>query len=438
VITERALSKVVERESNRLLKLQPAKLKQLPAPATSKHHMLYVHIPFCERLCPFCSFNRFTFKETLSSKYFDSLKTEMKRVADRGYDFNTIYIGGGTPTVDIRALTDVIDLAKSLFSIKEVSCETNPNHLYPQWLEPLAGRVDRMSVGVQSFDDELLKRMDRFDKYGSGEQILDRLQASRGSFTALNVDMMFNYPTQTKEILVKDCERVLESGCTQVSFYPLMASPSVAKKLQSTVGEVSYTREADYYRIIREKLGSGFEQSSVWTFTRNGSAMIDEYIVADDDYVGIGSGAMSLIGDQLLVNSFSLREYSDRIARGLTSVTQAKRFSRHDLMRYRLLMGLFGGNFSGSAFKAQFGSSPGRLLPLEIGLLRGIGAVRKTPDAGYELTQRGNPLWVAAMRQFFIGVNNLRDQARAILPSDEQALLFGSGDSPECAKLGTL
>ncbi len=122
-------------------------------------------------------------------------------VADLGYDFHSLYVGGGTPTIDIDELVATIDLAKSLFSIKEVSCETNPNHLYPQWIDPLVERVDRFSVGVQALDDELLRQMDRYDKYGSAAQILERLQSIEGRFHSLNVDMIFNFPSQTAEKL---------------------------------------------------------------------------------------------------------------------------------------------------------------------------------------------------------------------------------------------
>ena len=82
-------------------------------------------------------------------------------VADLGYRFSDIYIGGGTPTVLPDELAATIDLARELFAIDEVSTETNPNHLNAEMLGPLEGRVQRMSVGVQSLDDELLKQMAR-------------------------------------------------------------------------------------------------------------------------------------------------------------------------------------------------------------------------------------------------------------------------------------
>ena len=110
-----------------------------------------------------------------------------------------------------------------------MSSETNPNHLIPAYLDKLQGRVQRLSVGVQSFDDGLLKQMDRYDKYGSGAEILERIGEASPYFTSLNVDMIFNFPAQTEDILINDIERVVESGTSQTTFYPLMASPSVAR-----------------------------------------------------------------------------------------------------------------------------------------------------------------------------------------------------------------
>ena len=93
--------------------------------------MLYMHVPFCERLCPYCSFNRFPFAEDRARPYFANMRKEMLMLKDLGYDFDSVYIGGGTPTILLDELCDTIDLARETFSIKEVSSETNPNHLIP-------------------------------------------------------------------------------------------------------------------------------------------------------------------------------------------------------------------------------------------------------------------------------------------------------------------
>ncbi len=429
MLSERLLTSVMRGAISRQLSLDDTSIVSLPAPAEGKEYLLYVHVPFCERLCPYCSFNRFPFNQERATAYFKQLRAEMRMVAELGYDFESMYVGGGTPTVDIGELVATIDLAKELFSIKEVSSETNPNHLYPQWIEPLQGRVDRFSVGVQSFDDGLLKQMDRYDKYGSAEAILERLRAVEGAFHSINVDMIFNFPSQTAEALARDIELIKSTGANQTTFYPLMASPAVAESLKRTVGAVDYHREARYYHTIVEGLSEKFTPASAWTFSRTGGGMIDEYIVDYEEYVGIGSGAFSFLDGQILVNTFSLHEYGERIDAGLTGVTQGRTFGRHDLMRYRFLMALFGMSLDKRKFEADFGVTIEHGLPIEMAFMRSAGAFSIDNSEELVLTEKGRYLLVAMMREFFISVNNLRDQARNALSGDERRLLFGDGDS---------
>ena len=428
MFAERLLTAVMRRTNDQYLTLEPASVNSLPSPVAGRPYLLYVHVPFCERLCPYCSFNRFPYQKELADKYFERLRDEMRQVADLGYDFGAMYVGGGTPTIDIEQLIKTIDLAKSLFSIVEVSSETNPNHLYPQWVDPLVERVDRFSVGVQSLDDELLRQMDRFDKYGSAYDILERLQSIEGRFHSLNVDMIFNFPSQTPDKLATDVELVKRTGANQVTFYPLMASPAVRESLKRTVGKVDYDREYRYYRTIAEHMSDTFEPASAWTFSRTGGGMIDEYIVDYEDYVGIGSGAFSFLEGTLYVNSFSLQEYGDRIAAGKTSAVQKRTFSRSDQMRYRFLMSLFGMRLDKRQFREDFGVTIDFGLAIEMAYMRSVGAFAIDNSEELVLSATGRYLLVAMMREFFVGVNNLRDQARAALSTPERELLFGDGD----------
>jgi menaquinone C8-methyltransferase len=436
MFAERLLSSVMRRANNAFLTLEPSGIDSLPAPVPGRPYLLYVHVPFCERLCPYCSFNRFPYDEGRAKQYFKHLRDEMRMVADLGYDFQSMYVGGGTPTINIDELVETIDLAKSLFSIKEVSSETNPNHLHPQWVEPLVDRVDRFSVGVQSLDDELLKQMDRFDKYGSAYEILERLQSVEGAFHSLNVDMIFNFPSQTPEKLATDIELVKRTGANQVTFYPLMASPAVRDSLKRTVGRVDYNREYLYYQQIAEQMSDTFEPASAWTFSRTGGGMIDEYIVDYEDYVGLGSGAFSFLEGSLYVNTFSLQVHAERISAGKTPALQRRQFSRHDRMRYRFLMSLFGMSLDKRQFAEDFGVTIEMGLPVEMAYMRTVGAFDVDNSETLVPSAKGRYLLVSMMREFFVGVNNLRDQARAALSTDERELLFGDGngqgDSKPC------
>ncbi len=427
MLAERLLSTVTRRAGDRSLRLSPNTEPSLPAGVEGRQYLLYAHVPFCTRLCPYCSFNRFPFDEDRAKAYFRSLREEMRLVAGLGHAFTSLYVGGGTPTVLVDELCATIDLARELFDIREVSSETNPDHLVPEVIDPLADRVQRLSVGVQSFDDGLLRQMDRYDKYGSGEEILARLKSVAGRFHSLNVDMIFNFPSQTPEALLRDVEMLKTSGANQTTFYPLMASPSVSDSLADSVGRVDYAREARYYETLTEALEGDFEPASAWTFSRTGGGMIDEYIVDYEEYVGLGSGAFSFLDGVLYVNTFSLAEYARAVGQRRTPAMQKRVFARGDRMRYRFLMELFGLSLDKTAFERDFGVSVDRGLPLEMAFMRACGAFEGETKEHLKLTAKGRYLLVAMMRQFFISVNSLRDQARRTLHADERALLFGEG-----------
>ena len=440
MLSERMLSQVVRMCSENYLKLNPTDEVRMPEPDPGKKYMLYMHVPFCERLCPYCSFNRFPFKEERAVPYFANMRKEMLMLKELGYDFESVYIGGGTPTIMIDELCETIDLARDTFpSIKEVSSETNPNHLIPEYVEKLEGRVQRLSVGVQSFDDGLLKQMDRYEKYGSGAEIQERIKYASPHFVSMNADMIFNFPAQTADILISDIEQVVASGASQTTFYPLMCSPAVEKSLAATVGKVDYEREQQFYEIICDLLTQGehapFEHGSAWTFNRKGAgtqpgaggneAMIDEYVVNYEEYPAIGSGGITYLGSNLYVNTFSVNDYNAAIESGKMSIMGKTEFSLRDRMRYRFMMQLFGLRLDKKAFERDFGMSVDLGLPAEMTFMRANGAFDHDDEYELTLTPKGRYLTVVMMRQFFIGVNGLRDQARAALTGEERILIFG-------------
>jgi len=283
---------------------------------------------------------------------------------------------------------------------------------------------------VQSFDDSLLKQMGRYDGYGSGAEIIERLQSIAGRFQSLNVDMIFNFPSQTSEMLRRDVRLLEESGCSQTTFYPLMASPAAGRRMASTVGKVRYAREASLYeRISRDLTADGvFEHATAWTFSRTSGKMIDEYIVDYDEYVGIGSGAFSYLDGTLYANTFSLRKYERMMAEGRMPVSAIRRFDRRERMRYRMLMQLFGLRLDKRDFELDFGVPVDRGLAREMAFLRVARAFERDDDEALTLSPKGRYLLVVMMREFFVGVNQFRDQARAALTREERELLFGGGD----------
>jgi menaquinone C8-methyltransferase len=423
--SERLLTAFLRKDIGRSLDLETVDNLQIPPPKPGHKYMLYLHVPFCEELCPYCSFNRFLFQQKRATQYYRQLRKEMHMAADMGYDFSSLYLGGGTPTVLVDELSETIDLARELFSIEDVSCETNPDHLQPELLEKLKGRVQRLSVGMQSFDDQLLKQMKRYDKYGSGDENLSRFQQIAGMFPTLNIDMIFNFPSQTEALISKDIEYILKSGANQTTFYPLMTAPSVAKSLSNSLGKVNYQREGRFFELINRELAPHLPPVSAWCFARQGEGMIDEYIVDHEEYVGLGSGSFSYLDGNLYVNTFSLKEYGRRIESGRLSTLKYRRFNRHERMRYRFLMDLFGLKLDKRLFRESFGVSIERGLPMEMAFMNLAGAFAENNRDSLTLTTTGRYLLVVMMREFFSSMDKVREQARLALAPDEAKDLMG-------------
>ena len=240
---------------------------------------LYVHVPFCEVLCPFCSFHRVRYNESKTGRYFSALRDEIRLYHAAGFRFGDVYVGGGTPTVHPAELLETLALIRSLSPVRTISIETNPNHLDAEVLSHyVAAGVTRLSVGVQSFDDRLLARMDRLEKYGSGTLIRERLAAVRGIFPTLNVDMIFNLPGQTLAMLDRDLDLLRELDVDQVSFYPLMTAPTARHKMEKMMGRADESLRHSMYERILDRMLSGYRPSSAWCFSR-GEGMFDEYII---------------------------------------------------------------------------------------------------------------------------------------------------------------
>ena len=395
----------------------------LPPPDEDRQYLLYLHIPYCVVLCPFCSFHRVRYEQDAAKHYFDCLRREIALVSDRGFRFDELYVGGGTPTVAMDELIGTIELVRQRHAISGASVETNPDDLGKDSMVALrdAG-VNRLSVGVQSFDDDLLREMERLEKYGSGDVIRQRLIRAEGHFDTLNVDMIFNMPHQTEESLRRDMKILTgEIGADQVSFYPLMTVTSAQKKMRQSMGDVDYAREKDFYDIVvGHMLAAGYVRTSAWCFSQK-PGLFDEYIVERDEYLGLGSGSFSYIGGHLYSSTFSINHYRRLVDAGKTGTFGYLDMTERDRMRYYLLMQLFSGTFDKLAAEDYFDGRFQRTMWPEITALQTIGAVRNE-GVQLALTESGYYLWVMMMREFFTGVNNLREQMRHNI-SQETAIL---------------
>jgi len=393
-----------------------------PVPLTGGCH-LYVHIPFCEVLCPFCSFHRVQHCHTHAERYFAALRREIELYHEAGHRFDGVYFGGGTPTIEPEELVKTIRFARELFPVREISVETNPKDLTPTMLRTLQDcGVTRLSVGVQSFDDQLLREMGRHEKYGGGAEIFAHLRRAAKHFPTLNVDLIFNQPHQTLASLRHDLDLCRASGANQISCYPLMASPSVLKRMAGTMGRPDRRRLRHFYGAIHRSLSWDHAPVSAWCFSRQGGGTADEYIVAAENYVGVGSGAFSYLDGTLHATTFSLRAYEERVARGRTGITARHRLTAIQRMRYTLLVKLFGLELDFAQARARHGWQFKARLFGELLTLRLLGAVQRG-GRGWVPTLQGRYWLMLMMSQFFESVNEYRDEMRKRMAGENGELL---------------
>jgi menaquinone C8-methyltransferase len=420
MLIETFITHVARARNFRYLRFSPSSTLSAPPAADVTPRMLYMHVPFCEELCPYCSFHRVPFREGLARNYFRALRKEMLMYQALGYLFNAVYVGGGTPTILIEELAETLELAKKAFPIREISVETNPNHLTGRNIDILkAVNVNRLSVGVQSFDDGLLQAAERYHKYGSGEEIAERLSDTQGHFDTLNVDMIFNFPAQTMAILEKDLSTLLGLGVDQITYYPLMPSSYAMETMKRKLGgSVDFKREKEFYAKIAEMLETRYHPSTAWCFSKENS-MIDEYVVHFDEYAGLGSGSIGYLRGTVYANTFDIADYIERVNKATFPLVGRKETSLKEQLRYDFLIRLFGLRLDLSQLATRFQVNVYKRLWPEILFFRMVGGLTKQGRT-LTLTKQGRYYWVIMMREFFIGVNNFRDYCRAEIQGRSQ------------------
>jgi oxygen-independent coproporphyrinogen III oxidase len=269
---------------------------------------LYVHLPFCAHRCGYCDFVTATGRDHLHGPYVDALLRELSEEHD-GAAVETIFLGGGTPTY--TALPELLRLLRALPPAQELTVEANPETVTPELARELRGAgVNRVSLGAQTFQPHLLRVLERRATPSEVERAFGYLRDA--GFDNLSLDLIYGIPDQTPKQLAADLAQAIALGPEHISAYELEAKPGT----RFTVGHgAELERQAeqmeDYFeRVVETLTGAGYRWYETANFCRDGKrAQHNLGYWLGRNYLGIGLGAVSTLGNQRRRNTPKLARY---------------------------------------------------------------------------------------------------------------------------------
>ena len=280
---------------------------------------IYIHIPFCVKKCGYCDFYSVKWDEISESKYIKSAINEIKSYSELQDKFivDTIYIGGGTPSiVNPKNLDNMINVIKSIFTVEEnaeISMEANPNTLNKENLNDYSSiGINRLSIGIQSLNDDILKRIGRI--HNSKEALEAIEKAKQCGFANINADVMFNIPGQTIDDINNTISKLIKKDIKHISFYSLKLEKgtpmyTLEKNKEIFLPEEDEEREMYYAgRNIME--ANNLFQYEISNFAAKGyECRHNLKYWNQEEYVGIGPSAHSFLKNKRFNNPSDLKEY---------------------------------------------------------------------------------------------------------------------------------
>lgn len=300
---------------------------QTPVITDTVRH-LYVHIPFCARICPYCAFYKELLDRSQLDHFCQALVHEVAKFCDCGNLLpSTIYFGGGTPTalgipqleLLLGAFREHIDRS----GIVEWTVEANPGSVSRRKADLLKRfGVNRISLGVQSWDDALLEILGREHNAGQAAESIQILRSA--GFSNINVDLMFGLPGQTIEQWQTSLEKTIALEPEHVSTYCLTYEEDTEFFARHMRGELRQDSDADaeFFDVAMSMLQSaGYEHYEISNYARpNFASLHNQAYWAGEDYLGIGPSAFSTSGMRRWQNVCDYREYIARIFEGRSSI----------------------------------------------------------------------------------------------------------------------
>jgi len=359
---------------------------------------IYVHIPFCARICPYCAFYKDLLDRSQTSRFCDALLRELtlheshQRTGDRRYLLrpSTIYFGGGTPTAlnvaQLELLLRGFHERLELSQLVEWTIEANPGSVSARkaaLLKQLG--VNRISLGVQSWDEELLKLLGREHNAPQAEESFRILRDA--GFENINVDLMFGLPGQTDDQWRATLEKTIALQPEHISTYCLTYEEDTEFFLRHARGEFRQDADADgeFFEMTMATLeDAGYQHYEISNYARPGFESVHNRAYwLGKDYLGIGPSAVSTIGMQRWQNVCDYRAYIDRAFAGQSPRESSETLTNQMKRTERIALSLRTRDGVPAGELKDFGTETDELVAL--GLLR-------QSNGNFTLTPKGKSL----------------------------------------------
>jgi oxygen-independent coproporphyrinogen-3 oxidase len=396
----------------------PFKYHQIPAEEffSPARGVLYLHIPFCSTKCHFCDYTVYVNRSlNLQERYVQALCEEVQRFPENPafprFEIESIYIGGGTPgLLSAAQLLRILDACRQTFQLTgdcEIGLEFDPDCVELEKLRQLAeGGFNRISIGVQSFDNDLLKQSNRPHDADSIYRAFDVVRSS--GIRHVNIDLIYPLPGLTMDIWRSSVEQAVEFGPACVTIYGLEVWPGTAYYSWLEKGNLTLPspgEEAEMYSYAMERLeDSGYRSLSTSGYYH--PERTDRYCRFLDFYwrtwpmIGFGVSSKSVVMDHLWVNVKPLKEYFDRIAERRSPMDFAAYLTKPQEMRRVMIRGLKMCEVGKVDFLERFGVEMEVVFKREIDSLVEDGLLLNLPDR-VALTPKGRIFGTNVYERFY-------------------------------------
>lgn len=299
----------------------------------------------------------------------------------RKKEVTSVYFGGGSPALIVDYMFELMDIINDLFIIKgDMGIELHPREINERLLKRLKGLgFNMISIGVQSFQDSCLISLGR-ERINNKDKLKT---AKKAGFKAIDVDLIFGIPGQTKEDLIKDFKIAADLGATQISTYPFIEfSYTTAVK-----NPLSKSLSKEMLQILSNiSKGMGYSRSSVWTFTRKNTPKYSS--VTRDNYIGFGPSAASLLKDIFKINTFSVKEYIKCLDSNSIPTAISLTFNERTRALYWLFWSSYNLNIGQKDFSRLFSRRLEDFFRFELYLGQKLRYFKKYKNS-YRLTDKG-------------------------------------------------